>query len=251
VILDNFRITDKVAIVTGGGQGIGRGVAIGLAEAGADVVVGARTRADLDEVVERIEATGRRGLAVVTDVLVAEDRQRLVEEALATFGRLDILVNNAGVFVTGPLAELSPGDVDRTLDVNVRGSFVAAQAAARHLTTGGRIISIGSNVIERTPFPGMTLYAMSKAALLGLTKGLARDLGARGITANLVSPGPIDTGMNPYLAGDPNAEAVKGLTALGRYGTTADVAATVAHLAGEAAGNLTGAIIAVDGGITA
>ncbi len=134
-----------------------------------------------------------------------------VDEAASTFGRLDVLVNNAAFFFIGPLEDLGPAEFDRTLAVNVRAPFVASQAAARHMTDGGRIVSIGSNIAERTVFPGFTLYALSKTALIGMTKGLARDLGPRGITVNLVNPGPTDTEMNP--ADGPNADTIRSFTA--------------------------------------
>ncbi|WP_320773584.1 SDR family NAD(P)-dependent oxidoreductase [Streptomyces sp. CRN 30] len=165
------------------------------------------------------------------------------------FGRLDILVNNAGVFLVGPLEELGAEAVDRTLAVNVRAPFVASQAAARHMGRGGRIISIGSNVAERAVFPGLALYSMSKTALTGMTKGLARELGPRGITVNLVVPGPTDTETNP--ADGPTSEMIAGFTAVGRYAEAAEIAGTVAHLASADGSYITGASICVDGGFTA
>ena len=240
----------RVALVTGGSRGIGAAIALRLAQDGADVALTYQHNADrADAVVDQIKAVGRRALVIRADSGDPAAVVGAVEQTVAEFGRLDILVNNAAAFVVGPLYDLRLADVNRTLNVNVRAPFLAAQAAARHMTEGGRIITIGSNVIERIPFPGMTLYALSKAALVGLTKGLARDLGARGITANLVSPGPTDTELSPADA--PNADVIRGLTAVGRYATPADIAATVAHLAGESARNITGANIAVDGGITA
>jgi NAD(P)-dependent dehydrogenase (short-subunit alcohol dehydrogenase family) len=172
-----------------------------------------------------------------------------VDEAVATFGRLDILVNNAGVFLVGPLDGMGREEIDRTMAVNVRAPFVASQAAARHMGDGGRIISIGSNVADRAPFPGLALYSMSKTALVGMTKGLARELGPRGITVNLVHPGPTDTDANP--ADGPNAEAIAGLTAVGRYAEAAEIAGTIAHLASADGRYITGASIHVDGGFTA
>jgi NAD(P)-dependent dehydrogenase (short-subunit alcohol dehydrogenase family) len=173
-----------------------------------------------------------------------------VERTVAELGRLDILVNNAGIFPNGPLEDVSLEEVDRTLAVHVRAVFVASQAAARHMGDGGgRIISIGSCFAERVPYPGVSLYAMSKSALIGLTKGLARDLGERGITATLVHPGSTDTEMNP--ADGEGAEEERGFIALGHYGSTKDIAATVAHLAGEGGRYVTGASIAVDGGYAA
>ncbi|SMD26979.1 SDR family oxidoreductase [Kibdelosporangium aridum] len=150
-----------------------------------------------------------------------------VDVAAAEFGGLDILVNNAGVFPSGPLDEVTLEDVDRTLAIHARSVFIAAQTAAAHMTDGGRIINIGSCLIERLPGPGMTLYAMSKSALKGLTKGLARDLGPRGITAVVVDPGPTDTDMNP--AEGPAADYLRGFIAVGHYGHAQDVAGMVAY----------------------
>ncbi|WP_298331498.1 SDR family oxidoreductase, partial [Haloactinopolyspora sp.] len=165
------------------------------------------------------------------------------------FGRLDILVNNAGVAAFGRLEDLTVDDIDRTLAIHVRAALRAAQAAAQHMDGDGRIISIGSNLAERVPSAGMTLYAASKSALVGMTRGLARDLGDRGITANVVNPGPTDTEMNP--ASGPAAEGQRTHTALGRYGDPADVAGLVAYLAGPGGRTVTGASILVDAGSNA
>ncbi|MEV7540954.1 SDR family oxidoreductase [Streptomyces sp. NPDC089915] len=238
---------DKVALVTGGSRGIGAAAALRLAEDGFDVAVtyvsGGRAAA---EVVGKIEALGRRGLAVRADAGAAEGPREAVEETVRALGRLDVLVNNAGVGVLGPIGTLGAADVDRVLGVNVRGAFLAAQAAAGHMGAGGRIVTIGSCMVARVPGPGGTLYAMSKAAMTGLTKSLARELGDRGITANLVHPGPTDTDMNP--ADGPYADAQRSLTALGRYGTPGEVAAMVSFLAGPDAAYVTGAEFSVDGG---
>ncbi|MFB7776010.1 3-oxoacyl-ACP reductase family protein [Streptomyces bauhiniae] len=244
------RFEGNVALITGGSRGIGAAVALRLAEEGADVVLTYASRADLaGEVVEKVKAMGRRALAVRADSADAEAVSAAVEEAVATFGRLDILVNNAAVFLVGPLADMGPAEIDRTLAVNVRAPFVASQAAARHMGRGGRIISVGSNVADRAPFPGLALYSMSKTALAGMTKGLARELGPRGITVNLVHPGPTDTDTNP--ADGPNAEAITGLTAVGRYAEASEIAATIAHLASPDGAYITGASVHVDGGFTA
>jgi 3-oxoacyl-[acyl-carrier protein] reductase len=245
----NGKLAGKVALVTGGSRGIGAAVAVRLAEEGADVVLTYEQAADrAAEVVARIESAGARGLAIRADCAVPSEVEGAVERAVGAFGRLDVLVNNAAVFLAAPLEELSAEQVDRTLAVNVRGPFTAAQAAARHMGRGGRIVNVGSNVGERAVFPGLTLYAMSKTALGGLTRGLARELGPRGITVNLVHPGPTDTDANP--ADGAGAEAVAGFTALGRYARPGEVAAMVVHLAGAEAGYVTGASIAVDGGFT-
>ncbi|MEU3087271.1 3-oxoacyl-ACP reductase family protein [Streptomyces massasporeus] len=235
----------KVALVTGGSRGIGAATALRLAHEGADVAVGyVKGKEAAEDVVRAVEALGRRAVALRADTGDATEAAEMVDAAAEALGRLDILVNNAGVGVLGPLDTLSLADVDRVLDVNVRGVFLASQAAAAWLPEGGRIITIGSCMAQRVPGPGGTLYATSKAALAGLTKALARELGARGITANLVLPGPIDTDMNP--ADGPYAAGQASMTALGRFGTAEEVASTVAHLAG--ATYVTGAEFSVDGG---
>lgn len=150
---------------------------------------------------------------------------------------------------SGSLDEMTVEQLDRTLAIDVRAVFLASQAAARHMTEGGRIINIGSALAERVPGRGMALYAMCKSALTGLTKGLARDLGPRGITATVVHGGLLDTDMNP--ADGPGADFLRGVTALGRYGNVDDIAATVAHLAGDAGRYVTGTAITVDGGFAA
>ncbi|AYV30669.1 SDR family oxidoreductase [Streptomyces sp. CJ_13] len=238
---------NNVALITGGSRGIGAATALRLARDGADVAItyvsDARAAA---EVVGEVEALGRRALAVRADAGVPADAVAAVEGTVRGLGRLDVLVNNAGTGVLGPLDGLELHDVDRVLAVNVRGAFLAAQAAAGRMGPGGRIITVGSCMTQRVPGPGGTLYAMSKAALSGLTKALARELGERGITANLVHPGPVDTDMNP--ADGPYAGPQSALTALGRFGRPEEVAAMVSFLAGAEAGYVTGAEFSVDGG---
>ncbi|MEV5354595.1 SDR family oxidoreductase [Streptomyces sp. NPDC093516] len=235
----------KVALVTGGSRGIGAAAALRLALEGADVAVGyVRGKEAAEEVVRAVEARGRRAVALRADAADPGEAAGVVNAAARALGGLDVLVNNAGVGVLGPLETLSLAEVDRVLAVNVRAVFLASQAAAAIMPEGGRIITIGSCLAQRVPGPGGTLYAMSKAALTGLTKALARELGGRGITANVVHPGPIDTDMNP--ADGPYAGGQAALTALGRFGTAGEVASTVAYLAG--ATFVTGAEFAVDGG---
>ncbi|MET3986779.1 SDR family oxidoreductase [Streptomyces sp. PvR034] len=239
--------TGRVALVTGGSRGIGAATALRLAADGADVAITYVSDAEAAaEVVHKIEAYGRRGLAVRSDAGDPAAAAGAVERTVRELGRLDVLVNNAGVGVLGPLETLTVADVDRVLAVNVRGAFLAAQAAAARLDRGGRIITIGSCMTQRVPGPGGSLYATSKAALTGLTKALARELGERGITANLVHPGPVDTDMNP--ADGPYAAGQSAMTALGRFGTPDEVAATVSFLAGPDAAYVTGAEFSVDGG---
>ncbi|MFD0690855.1 SDR family oxidoreductase [Actinomadura fibrosa] len=243
-------LAGRAALVTGGGRGIGAAIARRLARHGADVAVTyVRAPERAAGVVGEIEAAGGRGLAIAADAADPAAVVAAVDRAAAELGRLDILVNNAGIAPCGPLEEVSLAELDRALAIHVRAAFVAAQAAARHLGPGGRVITIGSSLAERVPYPGWTLYAMSKSALTGLTRGLARDLGPRGITANVVQPGSTDTEMNPADA--PDAEFERGFTALGRYGRAEEIAAMVAHLAGPGGDYVTGAAIAVDGGFAA
>ncbi|GAB2715467.1 SDR family oxidoreductase [Streptomyces bullii] len=235
----------KVALVTGGSRGIGAATALRLAREGADVALTYVSAQDAaEDVVRAVEALGRRAVALRADAADAQEADGAVERTAKALGGLDVLVNNAGVGVLGPVETLSVADVDRVLAVNVRGVYLTCRAAAVRMGPGGRIVTIGTCMTQRVPGPGGTLYAMSKAALTGLTKALARELGPRGITANLVHPGPIDTDMNP--ADGPYAAGQAAMTALGRFGTADEVASTVAHLAGAA--YVTGAEFAVDGG---
>lgn len=246
--MDN-GLEGRVALVTGGGRGIGAAVALRLAQAGADVAITFQhDRQRAADVVQRIEKLGRRAVAVQADSADPAAVTAVVDRVAGEFGRLDVLVNNAGAFLVGPLEQLTLEEFEQTVAVNVRAPFVATQAAVRHMPAGGRIINIGSNMAERAVFPGFSLYAMSKTALIGLTKSLGRELGPRAITVNLVNPGATDTELNP--AEGPNAATINGYTALGRYAAPDEVAAAVAFLAGPEAGYLTGSTVNVDGGFT-
>ncbi|MFI7869669.1 SDR family oxidoreductase [Streptomyces salinarius] len=238
-------LAGRSALVTGGSRGIGAATALRLAREGADVALTYVNGKDAaEDVVRAVEALGRRAVALRADSADAEEAAGAVERAATALGGLDVLVNNVGLGLLGPLESLTLADVDRLLAVNVRGVFLASQAAAVRMGEGGRIITVGTCMSQRVPGPGGTLYAMSKSALIGLTKALARELGPRGITANIVHPGPIDTDMNP--ADGPYADGQAAMTALGRFGTADEVASTVAYLA--TATYVTGAEYAVDGG---
>ncbi|MFI1224335.1 MULTISPECIES: SDR family NAD(P)-dependent oxidoreductase [unclassified Streptomyces] len=237
----------RAALVTGGSRGIGAATALRLAQEGADVAVTyVKDEAAARAVVARIEGLGRRGLALRCDAADAEAASDAVHRAADALGRLDILVNNAGIGVLGPISALAGPEVDRTLAVNVRAVFLACRAAAERLADGGRIVSVGTALSRYAGGPGGTLYALSKSALAGLTKPLARELGPRGITVNLIQPGPVDTDLNP--ADGPFAEGQRAATALGRFGTAEEVASLVAYLASAEAGFITGTEVVVDGG---
>jgi NAD(P)-dependent dehydrogenase (short-subunit alcohol dehydrogenase family) len=243
-------LANKVALVTGGSRGIGAAIAKRLARDGADVAFTYVTAPDkAGAVIAEIESTGRRGLAILADSASPAAVAAAVDRTAADLGRFDILVNNAGIFVPSAFEEATLDEMERYWAVNIRAAIVAVQTALKYMPAGGRVINIGSCLAERVPGPGLTLYAMSKAALVGLTKGLARDLGPRGITVNCVEPGPIDTDMNPADA--PHAEDQRRATALARYGAAEEVAALVAYLASDEARNTTGAAILIDGGFAA
>ncbi|WP_129790504.1 SDR family NAD(P)-dependent oxidoreductase [Sphingosinicella sp. CPCC 101087] len=247
---DRLPLLGKRALVTGASRGIGAAIARRLARDGADVAITYERSADRGEAVGRdIEAAGRRALVLQSDAGDPAAIRRAVNDAAGAFGGLDILVNNAGIFRGGPLAELSLEDIDATLAVNVRAVVIASQAAAAHMGEGGRIVSIGSNLAERVTEPDVSLYALSKAALIGWTKGLARDLGPRGITVNLVHPGSTDTDMNP--AEGPGAEAQRARMAIPRYGSADDIAALVAFVVGPEGRSINGAGLTIDGGANA
>ena len=240
----------KVAFVQGGSRGIGASIVKRLAREGAKVAftyVSSAKRADA--LVNEVIADSGEAFAIRADSADAAAVQQAIRTAVAHFGGLDILVNNAGVLAWGSTEELTLEQLDHTLAINVRSVFVASQEVSRHMTEGGRIINIGSTNAQRIPVAGGAVYAMSKSALVGLAKGMARDLGPRGITVNNVQPGPVDTEMNP--ADGEGAEYLKGLMALGRYGRAEEVSSFVAYLAGTEAGFITGASLTIDGGFSA
>lgn len=244
------KLTSKVAFVTGGSRGIGSGIVRRLAADGAGVAftyVGSKDRAE--ELVRVVKEEGGRAFAIKADSSLADDVTRAVEATVKEFGRLDILVNNAGVATIAPVEEFSLAEFDRIMNINVRGVFLATQAALRHIGQGGRIINIGSVNSDAVPFAGASVYAMSKGAVASFTRGLARDLAPRGITVNNVQPGPIETEMNP--ATGPFADVMHSFMALKHHGKVEDVGSLVAFLASDEAGFITGTGIKVDGGFDA
>jgi 3-oxoacyl-[acyl-carrier protein] reductase len=244
------NLSNKVALVTGASRGIGAAIAKRLAADGARVAITYTKGADAAaEVVKAIEDAGRKAIAIQADAADPKAVQAAVARTVETFGGLDILVNNAGTAIPKPFEETTLEEMDRVIDINIRGVFIATQAALKHLPKGGRIISIGSAVGERTATPGLVAYAATKAAVKLFTQGLAREVGARGITVNNVQPGPIDTDLNP-AAGD-WADPQIANTALKRYGHVDDIAAMVAFVAGPEGSYITGANLTVDGGTNA
>jgi 3-oxoacyl-[acyl-carrier protein] reductase len=244
------ELNGKRALVSGGSRGIGAAIALMLADKGADVAITYERSADrAAAVVRSIEEKGRRGLAIQANSADPSAIERSVDEAVKGLGGLDILVNNAGIGRAGTVADISLEDVQALIDVNVRAPLLFAKAVIPHLKEGGRIISIGSTLAERVPFPGMTAYAMTKSALLSFTKGLARELGPQGITANIILPGAINTEMNP--ANGPFADVLRSMMPLGRFGEPEEIAAAAAFLASPAASLITGATLAVDAGANA
>jgi 3-oxoacyl-[acyl-carrier protein] reductase len=243
-------LTGKVALVTGGSRGIGAAIAKRLARDGASVAVTYSKGSDAAaSIVKEIESGGGKAIAIQADAANAAAVRNAVEKTVAAFGRLDVLVNNAGTAVPKPFEETTLEEMDRVIDINVRGVFVATQAALKHMKSGARIIMIGSAVGERVAAPGLVPYAGTKGAVKMFTQALAREIGSRGITVNNVQPGPIDTDLNP-AAGE-WAVPQKAATALGRYGQVDEVAALVAFVAGPESSYITGANLTVDGGMNA
>jgi 3-oxoacyl-[acyl-carrier protein] reductase len=241
---------NKVALVTGGSRGIGAAIAKRLAADGASVAITYAKGADAAaQVVKAIEGAGGKALAIQANAADAKAVKNAVEQTVAKFGRLDILVNNAGTAIPKPFEEATLEELDQVIDLNLRGVFIATQAALKHIGDGGRIITIGSCVGERNLTPGLAAYAATKGAVKMFAQSLAREVGTRGITVNNIQPGPIDTDLNP-AAGDWATPQIA-ITALKRYGHVDEVAALVAFVARPEAAYITGANLTVDGGTNA
>ena len=244
------RLEGKIALITGGSRGIGAAIAKRLAADGANVAITYTKGADAAaSVVKEIERAGRKAIAIQADATDADAVVAAVEDTVEAFGRLDVLVNNAGTAIPKPFEETTLEEMDRVIDINVRGTMIATQAALKHMKSGGRVIMIGSAVGERVAAPGLVPYAGTKGAVKMFTQALAREIGSRGITVNNVQPGPIDTDLNP-AAGD-WAVPQKAATSLDRYGRVDEVAALVAFVASPESSYITGANLTVDGGMNA
>jgi len=244
------KLQGKIALVTGGSRGIGAAIAKRLAAGGAHVAITyAKDVSAAAAVVKAIELGGGKAVAIQADAANVEAVKAAVEKTVATFGQLDVLVNNAGTAIPKTFEETTLEEMDRVIDINVRGTLATTQAALKHMKSGGRIISIGSAVGDRVQTPGLVAYSATKGAVKIFTQGLSREVGARGITVNNVQPGPIDTDLNP-ASGD-WAAPQKAATALDRYGRVDEIAAAVAFIAGPESSYMTGSNITVDGGMNA
>lgn len=244
-----MRLSERAAIVTGGSRGIGRSIALHLAEQGAAVVLAGRSSAPLEQVAQEIRSQGGQALPVTCDVTSNDDVERLMAEALDSFGKIDILVNNAGITRDGLLMRMSEEDWDDVLNTNLKGMFRCTKAVLRPMlkARSGRIINI-SSVVGLMGNAGQANYAAAKAAVLGFTKSVAREVASRGITVNAVAPGYIDTEMTAALGPEQQQKLLSGIP-LGRMGRPEDIAYAVAFLAGDEAAYITGQRLVVDGGL--
>jgi 3-oxoacyl-[acyl-carrier protein] reductase len=244
------KLEGKTALITGGSRGIGAAIAKRLAADGASVAITyAKDASAAAAVVKAIELDGGKAVAIQADAANVEAVKAAVEKTVATFGQLDVLVNNAGTAIPKTFEETTLEEMDRVIDINIRGTLAVTQAALKHMTSGGRIISIGSAVGERVQVPGLVAYSATKGAVKIFTQGLSREVGSRGITVNNIQPGPIDTDLNP-ASGD-WAVPQKAATALDRYGRVDEIAAAVSFIAGPESSYMTGSNITVDGGMNA
>src|SRR5437762_3978361 len=244
------KLEGKIALITGGSRGIGAAIAKRLAADAAKVAISYTKGADAaPSLVKEIEGAGGKSIAIQADATDADASKAAVEKTVVTFGQLDVLVNNAGTAIPKTFEETTLEERDRVLDINVRGVFLATQAALKHMKSGGRVIMIGSSVGERVLVPGLVPYSATKGAVKIFTQSLSRELGSRGITVNNVQPGPIDTELNP--ATSEWAVPQKAATALDRFGRVDEIAAMVAFVAGPESSYITGANLTVDGGMNA
>jgi len=250
----SFSLEGKVAIVTGGGTGIGRGIALEFAKAGADVVVGSRKLVNLEKVAEEVRALGRRSLAVQTDISRKADVDNLVQRVMGEFGGIDILVNNAVVFTRTPVIEISEDDWDKTFDINLKGYYLCCQAVGKEMVERrkGSIINVASTAGFRVGPTNSTIYSTAKAGVIMLARGLARELGSYNVRVNTIAPGMVRTEMNKHLWSDPERlKQEEARIPLGRLGEPSDIGSVAVFLASDASRHITGATIVVDGGLLA
>jgi len=240
----------KTAFITGGGKGIGAAIVKSLVKGDNNVIFTySSSEEQAKRLVDELATQSNHVTAIKMDVADAAQVKSVIEQVGDQFGTIDILVNNAGVFKESAFSALASEDFDWMIDVNLKGAFLTALYAQKYLPEGGRIVTIGSTVADITPGKGNTLYATSKSGLQGFTRGLARDLGEKGITVNLVQPGPVDTDMNPADA--PFADFIRSRMAIPKYGQPQDIAALVNFLTSAEAQYITGSIITIDGGFNA
>jgi 7-alpha-hydroxysteroid dehydrogenase len=250
-LLDRFRLDDKVAIVTGAGRGIGAGCATAFAEAGADVVISARTAEQLDQVAGQVAALGRRAVAVPADLDDTDNLPVLVERAVAEFGRVDVVVNNVGGTMPQSFLDTTPGSFERAFHFNVTTAFVLTQAATPYLLeAGGSVVNI-SSAISRLPDRGFAAYGTAKAALSHLTRLLAADLAPR-VRVNAIAVGSVATSaLEIVTSDDAIRDQMEQATPLRRLGEVEDIALAALYLASPAAAWVTGKVFEIDGGLTA
>jgi 3-oxoacyl-[acyl-carrier protein] reductase len=246
-ILQMRSLHNKIALITGGSRGIGAAIAKRMAREGADVAITYHnSKEKAENVVAKIHQYGVKVAAIQADSAHPTIVMEAIDQVYQEFGGLDILVNNAGIGVYDDFNNFTLEDFDRIMAINVRAVFAASQAALKYMTKGGRIIHIGSSQAERIPSAGASLYGMSKSALIGLTKGMARDIAPKGITVNIIHPGPVNTDMNP--SNGPSSDYQRSIMALSEYGSAEEIASLAAYLAGPESGYITGAGITIDGG---
>jgi NAD(P)-dependent dehydrogenase (short-subunit alcohol dehydrogenase family) len=248
-ILDSFRLDGKVAIVTGASSGLGVAFAEGLADAGADIAICARRVEKLEETRERVEATGRRCIAVQADVAKPEDCQAFVDQAVEKLGKVDVLINNAGIGTAAPATREDPDDFRRVIDINLNGSYWMAQACGRAMKDGGSIVNIGSVLGSTTAFLPQAAYASSKAAIIGLTRDLAGQwTGRKGIRVNALAPGFFASEMTEQYP-DGYLDQMMFRVPAGRAGEAKELVAAAIFLASDASSYVTGVLLPVDGGL--